>query len=126
MRQKQTKRRFTLIEIMIVVAIIGLLATIALPNYIQSRRETRLTICLENLRAYQGVLECYALDHGGFPDSLDDLVSQGYLRTLYECPLGGPYAWSGGGHKYHLLCDAQHTPATNHVCIHENQPPTAK
>ncbi len=55
---------------------------------------------------------------------MNDLVTQGYVKQLYQCPFGGAYEWSvnNGNQAYHLKCDAQHTPSSNHVCIHEDQP----
>jgi prepilin-type N-terminal cleavage/methylation domain-containing protein len=119
---------FTLVEIMIVVAIIGLLAAIGIPSFKKARRNSQLNTCLNNLRTYQGVLDRYAFPNEQYPDDINDLVTQDYLKQLHQCPVGGDYNWStsDGNQKYHLLCDAQHTPTINHVCIHENQSPEAK
>ena len=113
---------------MIVVAIIGLLAAIAIPSFQKARQTSQLNICLNNLRIYQDVLEQYAFPNGQYPDDINDLVTQGYLKRLYECPVGGAYDWSvtSGNQEYHLKCDGEHTPSIDHVCIHEDQPPTAK
>ncbi len=113
---------------MIVVSIIGLLAAIAIPGFIKARRTSRLTICLRNLTTYQESLDRYALENGVYPTDVDLLVSEGYLKKSYECPLGGPYQWNSknDGTEYHLRCNGQHTPDCNHVCIHEDQSPTAK
>ena len=122
------KSGFTLVEIMIVVVVIGLLAAMALPNFIKNRQTSQLTICLSNLRTYQGELDMYIFSEGGYPSNLDDLVTTGYLKQLYECPLDGAYEWTvkDGNSQYHLLCNGQHTPLISHVCIHENRAPTAK
>jgi len=119
---------FTLVEIMIVVAIIGLLAAIAIPRFLKSRQTTQLNVCLNDLRIYQDALEQYVFPNRQYPDDISDLVAQGYLKYLYECPVGGAYEWSvkSGNQAYHLKCGGQHTPSINHVCIHEDQPPTAK
>lgn len=113
---------------MIVVAVIGVLAAIAIPSFKKARENSQLNVCLKNLAVYQGALDQYAFANGQFPDDINDLVTQGYLKRLYDCPVGGAYEWSvkDDNQKYHLVCHGQHTATINHVCIHENQPPTAK
>ena len=113
---------------MIVVAVIGVLAAIAIPSFKKARENSQLNVCLKNLAVYQGALDQYAFANGQFPDDINDLVTQGYLKRLYDCPVGGAYEWSvkDDNQKYHLVCEGQHTPTINHVCIHENQPPMAK
>ena len=53
---------FTLVEIMIVVAIIGLLATIALPNFVKARQASQSNACINNLRQIDGAIQQYALE----------------------------------------------------------------
>ena len=119
---------FTLVEIMIVVAIIGLLAAIAIPSFQKARETSQLNACLNDLRIYQDALAQYAFANAQYPDDISDLVTQGHLEKLYECAVGGAYGWSvsGGNQRYHLRCSGQHTSSINHVCIHENQTPQAK
>jgi prepilin-type N-terminal cleavage/methylation domain-containing protein len=62
MRKKQG---FTLVEIMIVVAIIGLLAAIAIPSFLKARDSARRTACINNLRNIDGAKDQYALENGG-------------------------------------------------------------
>ncbi len=119
---------FTLVEIMIVVAIVGLLAALAIPNFVRSRQVSQLSVCLNDLRICQDALEQYMFAHNVFPTDLNELVTERYLDKLIECPVGGSYEWSikNGNTQYHLRCSGQHSSSIGHVCIHENQPPEAK
>ena len=121
---KREQRGFTLIEILVVVVILGLLAAIVIPAFSEYSSDAHLSVCLENLRLIQGALSIYRLKVETYPASADGL--EGYLTTLPVCPLGGPYDWTLSDDAYHIRCSAQHTPDSNHVCIHEDQGPTAK
>ena len=95
---------FTLVEIMIVVAIIGLLATIAMPNFVRARRASQTDACINNLRQIDGAKQQWALETGM---SNGDTVStnqiqpylgrgtQGSLAKVY-CPLVLPSSPMGG------------------------------
>src|ERR1700709_1090135 len=86
--QKSRRGCFTLVEIMIVVAIIALLAAIAVPNFLRARKRSQATRILEDLRLLDAGLDQYALETGkvgGFATDFADI--QKYLKkdtTLYS------------------------------------------
>jgi prepilin-type N-terminal cleavage/methylation domain-containing protein len=94
---KLTHRGFTLVEIMIVVAIIGLLVTIAIPNYVKSRELTQKNACLSNLRVIDTAKQVWAIETGkGSSDVAADadLVGIGlYMRRKPICPADGDYSY---------------------------------
>lgn len=87
---------FTLIEIMIVVAIIGLLASIAVPNFMKARTQAQTTACVNNLKQIQGAIETWALENKKGPsDAVTDADLFGsslYIKTKPQCPAGGTYS----------------------------------
>jgi prepilin-type N-terminal cleavage/methylation domain-containing protein len=81
---------FTLVEIMIVVAIIGLLAAIAIPNFVRARTTSQMNACINNLRQIDGATQQWALENKQAPSAT---VSYGkisaYLKNSVICPSGG-------------------------------------
>jgi prepilin-type N-terminal cleavage/methylation domain-containing protein len=92
---------FTLVEIMIVVAIIGLLAAIAIPNFVKARSTSQQNACINNLRQMDGAMEQYALENklsSSVGYSLSNLKP--YIRltsggNLPSCPANGSYTAGG-------------------------------
>ena len=86
---------FTLVEIMIVVAIIGLLAAIAIPNFVRARTTSQMNACINNLRQIDGAKQQWALETKQATNAvpvLSDLTP--YLKNDVTCPAGGAAATS--------------------------------
>jgi prepilin-type N-terminal cleavage/methylation domain-containing protein len=90
MRKNSKKSGFTLVEIMIVVAIIGLLAAIAIPSFVNARTKSQKNACINNLRQISGATDQYALDHNNTAPAMGDLVAT-YISKTPVCPAGRSY-----------------------------------
>jgi general secretion pathway protein G len=77
---------FTLVELMIVVAIVGILTTISVPSYHTSLMKARETVLRQDLFTMREVLDQHRADRGKYPTSLGALVAAGYLRTVPKDP----------------------------------------
>ncbi len=77
---------FTLLELMIVVSIIGILATIAVPTYQASVVKAREAVLRQDLFTLRDVIDQHRADQGKYPPSLQALVSAGYLRAIPKDP----------------------------------------
>lgn len=80
---------FTLIELIVVLAIIGLLASIVAPRYVRTVDNAREASLRTSLNVMRDAIDKYVGDKGHYPDSLDELVSQGYIRQIPEDPFTG-------------------------------------
>jgi prepilin-type N-terminal cleavage/methylation domain-containing protein len=90
---------FTLTEIMIVVALIGLLAAIAIPNWVHARTASQNNACISNLRQIWGATQQWALDNRkGLEASVTPEEVLPYLRNAVVCPAGGPAATFGSSY----------------------------
>jgi general secretion pathway protein G len=78
---------FTLIELMIVMTIIALLAAIAIPSYIRSVMKAKEAVLKEDLHTMRSAIDSYTVDKEKAPQSLDDLVQAGYLKTIPIDPI---------------------------------------
>lgn len=84
---RRAQAGFTLLELIIVVAIIGILATIAMPRLLHTPERAREAVLKTNLRTFRSVLDEYYADKGHYPPSLEILVEEGYLRAMPVDPI---------------------------------------
>lgn len=88
MHRNRTKDAgFTLIELMIVMLIIGILATLAIPRFAASVKMAREAVLKEDLHVMRDAIDSYTMDKQKAPQSLDDLVQNGYMRVIPEDPM---------------------------------------
>jgi prepilin-type N-terminal cleavage/methylation domain-containing protein len=90
---------FTLVEIMIVVAIIGLLAAIAIPNFVKARATSQANACINNLRQIDSAVNQWALENQQttgatvtFPGSLTGYIKLNAVGSIPPCPAAGTYS----------------------------------
>src|SRR5688572_17335948 len=85
---------FTLLELMIVISIIIILAAVALPQYHKTIMHARETVLRDDLYRMRSLIDQYAADKGKLPQSLDDLVSAGYMREIPTDPITEQKDWN--------------------------------
>jgi general secretion pathway protein G len=86
-RDKKHEAGFTLMELMIVMAIIGILATLAVPSFIGALKSAREAVLREDLHVMRAAIDSFTMDKQKAPQSLDDLIQDGYLRGIPEDPM---------------------------------------
>ncbi|MEI7970040.1 MAG: prepilin-type N-terminal cleavage/methylation domain-containing protein [Betaproteobacteria bacterium] len=114
------RRGFTLIELLVVMAVLALLLTLAVPRYLGHVDRSRETVLRQNLDGLREAIDKYHADRGRYPEALDELVKQRYLRAVPVDPLTDrsdswtllpPPPGSDGGGVYDIRSGADGTAA---------------
>jgi general secretion pathway protein G len=85
--KRKDEAAFTLMELMIVMMIIGVLTTLAIPSFVSAIRNAREAVLKEDLRVMRSAIDSYTMDKQKAPQSLEDLVQEGYLKVIPEDPM---------------------------------------
>lgn len=93
---KKMLKGFTLVEIMIVVAIIAILAAVAIPNFVRYRKTSQMNACISNLKQIQGAVEQAKMEGKTTPSWTDIIGSDKYIKVTPKCPGAGTYDLPNG------------------------------
>lgn len=125
-RRKSEQRGFTLVEMMIVVAIIAMLVLILVPNFVRARAQAQTASCMMNLKEIATALELYQADNDRYPTASNQPLDGSdpnllpYVKQVPVDPVAGPAAYyeyttrnpSAGDASYTIVCPGSHDPGT--------------
>jgi prepilin-type N-terminal cleavage/methylation domain-containing protein len=113
---------FTLVEIMIVVAIIGLLGAIAIPSFVRTRAKTQATSCINNLRQIEAAVQQVVFEKGKhdgetitWPDDITPYIKLNSSSSIPGCPAGGDYSLQTVGMIPQAVCSLGATVTPPHL-----------
>src|SRR5476651_867732 len=124
MKNKNTASEtgFTLVEIMIVVAIIGLLAAIAIPNFVKARATSQANACINNMRQIDTAVQQFAFAKNlaagatvNYPTDLTPYIKLNSAGSIPPCPAGGTYTLQLVGTNPSVLCSLASTVTPSHI-----------
>ena len=118
-RRKRGQAGFTLIEMLIVIAMITILLSIAIPSYRQSIQRARDSVLRQNLFTLRNQISEFTLDKQRAPQSLDDLVQAGYVKEIPTDPCTGQKDWTVEQEDVLMAVDQQQPGITD---VHSNCP----
>lgn len=90
---RRNQRAFTLLELIVVIAVVGILAAIALPNFMNTPPRAKEAVLKTNLHTLRTVIDQFYADQGNYPPTLDALVEEGYLRDVPVDPMSESQEW---------------------------------
>jgi general secretion pathway protein G len=92
--KRDAEHGFTLLELITVVSLIAILTAIALPNYRAAIIQAKEAVLREDLFQFRDRIDQYYADKGKYPESLESLLEQGYLRAIPADPMTGAADWT--------------------------------
>ena len=113
---------FTLVEIMIVVAIIGLLAAIAIPSFVHARTRTQAVTCINTLKQIETAVQQIDFEKGlsqgalvNYPDDITPYIKLNANNAIPPCPAGGDYSVEPVGANPQAVCSKSNTVEPPHI-----------